>query len=1085
MKKSTLFAVILCTFGIFILNAQTPQLVPISSVTNVNPTNGITIGNGNSVYYTFNSVSQMNDLWATNGTNTYQISDNSSNLTLVNGQAYFFKSYSIGANNYIDLLKTDGNTTGQSYIKTLQVTNNQLPKYPVVFKNKFYFILNNQMWVSDGTTTGTNVLNANLGNLQLDAITTNGDFIYLGFIKLIFNNPYNPTHAGLIYKTNETGVLSLHRDLGFLCVNTGFFIWLRNIENQLIWELAVCSSPIAPIYRNRLGGTNFVSDEGDIPETPQIINGKLFFIKNRNLYYSTATQTTEVTQNYHALSLQKLGQSLIFTNATGPNIPASMLYKSDGTAQGTTLLKTFDQIQNYSSLSNFIKKDENTLYFTAFENGKFAWWKTDGTVEGTKKFADFTTNMPIPNFTKPWIDGNTLYYSANDGVSGDRLWKLDITPIIPPSTTCPNNLLTNPDFEAQNISGWAGSGIYAENQTNGRYISVCTNGAAANQLKTATAGKTYNFSVKTFKSFADTKGIIGFKFLNSSFIPLLQEYQGLTTTTYTTISISKTAPAGTAYVEVSLVKDIGAGCVNADDWCLTEGTVQPPANTCVGNLLTNPSFEAQNISNWYGSGIYVENQANGRYISVCTNGTAANQTQTATAGKTYNLSVKAFKSFADTKGVIGLKFLSSSYLPLLSEYMGVTTTNYSTMNISKTAPAGTAYIEVSLVKVEGSGCLNADDWCLTTAADCFKLIGNGSNKCANIQPNGNIEITYDSTNILKTVITNPSGAPISTQNIGTVTNTSFWFKFNIYSDKVEKYDNNNVLIYQKSLPPSIKNTYFVSENFNALEFNGGFILFLNKEELLNFQKDSAFLVRTDADFNPLQSKFIQICNPGLSSVYPIVIDQNNFAFTFNDNLGTSISPISSSSFLVCNSDLQFIYNDGFGTNGFSRVFASIKKSGCQDFEVSANSFSNCPFGTCNGTEVFFGSLINNIFKISRRIYYRNDGITESRRWEIATEDGGKLNASYESVFNPILNRSETSLVVTKTINGVFIYTKRFVIPSNFAVSDIVENQNGLFFISNASGKITLWSENCLTIANNPNTGADLELSISSNISNIP
>jgi hypothetical protein len=173
--------------------------------------------------------------------------------------------------------------------------------------------------------------------------------------------------------------------------------------------------------------------------------------------------------------------------------------------------------------------------------------------------------------------------------------------------TCTNNLLTNPNFEAQNISGWAGSGIYAENQINGRYLSVCTNTTAANQTKTATAGKTYTLNVRAFKSFADTKGVIGLKFMSSSFVPLLQEYLGVTTTTHTTLTISKIAPAGTAYVEVSAIKDTGSGCINTDDWCLTDvatggGTCSPdvtaPVLTACPGAINQTTQGTTAIVNW-------------------------------------------------------------------------------------------------------------------------------------------------------------------------------------------------------------------------------------------------------------------------------------------------------------------------------------------------------------------------------------------------------------------------------------------------------------------------------------------------------
>ena len=135
---------------------------------------------------------------------------------------------------------------------------------------------------------------------------------------------------------------------------------------------------------------------------------------------------------------------------------------------------------------------------------------------------------------------------------------------------CDNNILTNPDFENQNISGWEGAGQYAETGTE-RYLSVCDNYSNARQTKAATVGTTYNLSVRARRS-SLTSGNIRMKFLSSSWQPILEEFGSIVGGgDFQNVSISATAPDGTAYIEISAIKRSGSGCVDVDDWCLTTG----------------------------------------------------------------------------------------------------------------------------------------------------------------------------------------------------------------------------------------------------------------------------------------------------------------------------------------------------------------------------------------------------------------------------------------------------------------------------------------------------------------------------------
>jgi ELWxxDGT repeat protein len=106
------------------------------------------------------------------------------------------------------------------------------------------------------------------------------------------------------------------------------------------------------------------------------------------------------------------------------------LWFSDGTSEGTLMVKDIRQGDDSSSPS-FLTSSGNTLYFTANDgiHGK-ELWKSDGTESGTVIVKDIhpsNSNTSGPsNLTI--IDG-TLYFSATNESHGYELWKSDGTEI--------------------------------------------------------------------------------------------------------------------------------------------------------------------------------------------------------------------------------------------------------------------------------------------------------------------------------------------------------------------------------------------------------------------------------------------------------------------------------------------------------------------------------------------------------------------------------------------------------------------------------------------------------------------------------
>ncbi|RCH56202.1 hypothetical protein DJ568_05560 [Mucilaginibacter hurinus] len=121
-------------------------------------------------------------------------------------------------------------------------------------------------------------------------------------------------------------------------------------------------------------------------------------------------------------STGKLGNNLLFLSRDEFN---AGLWRSDGTPQGTTLVKPLNINSSSTGVEMFTFKDH--VYFPGYDDvtGPVIW-KSDGTFAGTVKLKSFSRNSGLPrHFTL--YKGNLIFAAYEGGGNSASIWKTDGT----------------------------------------------------------------------------------------------------------------------------------------------------------------------------------------------------------------------------------------------------------------------------------------------------------------------------------------------------------------------------------------------------------------------------------------------------------------------------------------------------------------------------------------------------------------------------------------------------------------------------------------------------------------------------------
>ncbi len=358
-------------------------------------------------------------LWKTNGTpaGTVLVQAGSvQNLFSANGVLYYTRLVddTSGRN---ELWKSDGTPAG-----TVRVyTSVAYTIHFALLNGTVYFAEGSGLWKTNGTPAGTVPVRSGVGIAEL--ISVNGTLYFRG----------TGVNGAELWKSDGTGAGTVQlKDIN-PGTPSGFPEYLTDVNGRLFF---VATSPTYGIELWKSDGTaaGTVLVKDIVPGTGSSL-------------YSTAPDPTKA--QYFNILHNANGTLYFVAHAAGLG---DELWKSDGTAAGTTLVKDLvpgpesafnlyassgGAVETLGSFRTFAAVN-GALYFST--TGSYyelppILWRTDGTAAGTqvvKSFTDAWFSQRINNLTN--VNG-TLFFGADDGRHGVEPWKVNLVNCVLPTAS--------------------------------------------------------------------------------------------------------------------------------------------------------------------------------------------------------------------------------------------------------------------------------------------------------------------------------------------------------------------------------------------------------------------------------------------------------------------------------------------------------------------------------------------------------------------------------------------------------------------------------------------------------------------------
>lgn len=386
-----------------------------------------------------------------------QSSTNSGSLTesirsTLGAGTYYIRVYSTaGANTSYTLNLFN---TSPRLIKDLSSTGaGGNPQELTTIGNTLYFTAadssgSTQLWKTDGSATGT----VKVANLQYPPsnLTSVGNTLYFvasysdsnGGGTAIWKNNGTPETTVLVkaFPSGSPGSSSVISQLTAVGGNKLYFtingqeLWISNgmpdSSGNMVNNVRLFSNPNSTVNINSISHLTAVGNTLYFAAYDPITGIELWksdgTVQGTQIIKDTrpGSQGGLSYQNDEGQGYVALGNTLYFFANDGVN--GFELWRSDGTAQGTQMVKNIDGTSGDSiGTLPYLTVVGNTLYFSATDSRGTKLWKSDGTAVGTV----IVTDSPQAGFDPRLITavGNTVYFRGYSPTSGSELWKSDGT----------------------------------------------------------------------------------------------------------------------------------------------------------------------------------------------------------------------------------------------------------------------------------------------------------------------------------------------------------------------------------------------------------------------------------------------------------------------------------------------------------------------------------------------------------------------------------------------------------------------------------------------------------------------------------
>lgn len=352
-------------------------------------------------YFNANQDDNGYKLWKSDGTTQGTqlfFNEPGNNFTILGNLMYFISSTKI--------YKTDGTQNGTELVIDLN-TGINTPLYLTAYNGKLYFqyndgIHNSELWTSDGTAQGTLMLkDINLVN----STAANQNLLTRG------SEPrYFTVYNGKLYFSANDG-------------NNGFELWESDGTSngtKLAVDINIGTDNSLPtrltVYNNKLFFSAKTNDTGHELWMSDGTESGTSIVKDINLG-TDSSLPTDGSQVFSRFNMVILNNKLYFTANDNNNFTNYELWSTDGTSNGTVMVKNLFE-GSTGSEPQFLTTLNNKLYFsakTSINNGfaKRDLYESDGTEVGTKIVTEVNNfNINFPEYLLTF--NNKIYLSISD-----------------------------------------------------------------------------------------------------------------------------------------------------------------------------------------------------------------------------------------------------------------------------------------------------------------------------------------------------------------------------------------------------------------------------------------------------------------------------------------------------------------------------------------------------------------------------------------------------------------------------------------------------------------------------------------------